>query len=76
MKVRNAAIRAVRSLIQGTIAAGGAFLLALADRGELVGLADDAAVFLFAEALAAGYAVLSFLQNLLEDNTELQIPKG
>jgi hypothetical protein len=76
MDVKNAAIRGIRSLIQGTIIAGGVALAAAAKAGSFDAASGVVAPFLFAEALALGYAVISFLQNLVEDNTAIDVPKG
>lgn len=74
-KFRDAAIRGVRSLIQGTVVALAAFLAALAAHGSFGSVKSDGMVFLFAETLAAGYAIVAFLQNLLEDNTSVPTVK-
>jgi len=78
VQVRDAAVRAVRSFIQGTVVAGGVFLGDVATSGRFAGFSEHAPVFFFAEALAAGYALVSFLQNFLETNTTAGdvIPRG
>jgi hypothetical protein len=75
MQVKDAAVRAGRSLIQGTIIAGGVALAATAKAGSFDAASGVVGPFIFAEGLALGYAAISFLQNLVEDNTSVPTVK-
>jgi hypothetical protein len=66
---KNAAIRAVRTFLQVFVALLLAGWVEFTDVGEFLDLASSA-------ALAAVPAVLSFIQNALEDNTTVDVPKG
>jgi hypothetical protein len=75
MNVKDAAVRAGRSFVQASVVAAGAFLASVAASGQLVAFQTNFQVFEFAECLALGYAVVSFGQNLLEDNSNVPTVK-
>lgn len=67
--MRNALIRAVRTYLQVFIALLLAGWVEFTEVGEFLDLATSA-------AMAALPAALSFIQNALEDNTDMDVPKG
>lgn len=75
-----ALLRAVRSFLQGCVTAMLAFLLYLGKQSAFnwVEIKIEGSKLLLGLTLALGYAVVSFLQNLLEDNTKVgrKVPKG
>lgn len=71
MNVKDAAIRAVRTFFQTAI---GAFLATGVLANGTVDL-EGLQVAAVAAGIAGVSAVLTFLQNLLEDNTNVNIPK-
>lgn len=66
---KNAFIRGVRTYLQVFVALLLAGWVDFVDVNEFLDLATTA-------ALAAVPALLSFLQNTLEDNTSVDVPKG
>lgn len=67
--LKSAFIRAVRTYLQVFVALLLAGWADFTEVGEFLELASSA-------ALAGVPAVLSFIQNALEDNTEIDVPKG
>jgi hypothetical protein len=66
---KNAAIRGIRTYLQVFVALLLAGWVEFTEVGEFLDLAQSA-------ALAAAPALLSFVQNALEDNTDIDVPKG
>lgn len=71
MRVKRAAIRAVRTAAQAAAAVLLAVTLGTTIDFNVVGNSYLAAVVVGAHA-----GVISFLQNIAEDNTDIDIPKG
>ena len=67
--MRNALVRTVRTFLQVFV---GLLIVGWADVGDV----GDALTLASSAAVAAIPAVLSLIQNLLEDNTTLDVPKG
>jgi hypothetical protein len=76
MKWKSAAIRSVRALLQGALAVLVTFYTTIKDDGTFVNIKAHGEVLLFACFLVIVWALITFFQNLLEDNTGLNVPKG
>lgn len=76
MAIRAALTRAVRTTIQALVPVAVAFFAAVGADGSFAGIAAHAKVLSVGLFIAFGAGVVSFLQNLTEDNTSLNVPKG
>lgn len=78
MNVKNAAIRAFRTFVQGVTAALGVFYVAVQADGkvDIIDIEVNGEVLVFGVFLAAVSALISAGQNLVEDNTDVDVPKG
>lgn len=78
MMWKPALIRAIRTLLQGALATLTAFFLAVKGDGTFLNIQAHGAVLAFGFFLTGCWTVISFLQNLLEDNTAVgrKVPKG
>lgn len=78
MTWKPAVIRAFRTALQGCVATLLAFYTAVAGDGTFVNIKARGSVLAFGLFLTAVAALISLLQNLLEDNTEAgrKAPKG
>ena len=71
MKWKPAAVRAMRTFLQGCLATLMAFYVAVKGDGTFVSIKAHGAVLAFGFFLSGCAAVIAFLQNLLEDHTAL-----
>jgi lipoate-protein ligase A len=71
MKVKDAGIRALRTALQVFAATLGAVAL-----GTAVDFKVGGSAYVAAGVLALHAGVIAFAQNLAEDNTDLEVPKG
>lgn len=78
MKWKPALVRALRTFLQGALATLTAFYLSVKDDGALLDIKAHGAVMAFGFFLAFCAAVISFIQNLLEDHTTIgkKVSKG
>jgi hypothetical protein len=78
MKVKDAGIRALRTIVQAAAAAVGVFYAAVAADGvvDIVEIKAKGEPLAYGIFLAVVAATIAFLQNLTEDNTDLNVPKG
>lgn len=78
MRVKDAAVRAVRTAIQGAAAALGVFYATVQADGvvDLVEIKAKGQPLAYGLFLAVVAGVISFAQNVAEDNTDVDVPKG
>ena len=74
--MKAAAIRALRTFLQGCLGLLIVFFLAIKGDGTLVNIKAHGAVLLYGFVIVAGTAIVTFLQNLLENLKNLNVPKG
>lgn len=76
MKVKDALVRAARTLGQNSIPVVGAFFAAVG-AGGFASIKDAGKVLALGAFVAVGGAVVSFLQNVTEENTDVDLgPRG
>lgn len=75
MNYKAAAVRAFRTFLQGVLATFTAFFLAVKDDGTFLSISAHGEVLLFGLFLSFCAALISFIQNLLEDRSGLNVPK-
>lgn len=76
MALRSAFTRAIRTTVQALIPVAVAFFSAVGADGSFAGISAHAKVLSIGLFVAFGAGVVSFLQNLTEDHTSLNLPKG
>lgn len=74
--MKAAAIRAIRTLLQNCLAVLTVFFLAIKGDGTLANIKAHGAVLLYGFVLAGVGALISFLQNLIEQRTNANVPRG
>lgn len=73
--MRNALVRAVRTFLQGCLATLTVFYLAVKSDGTFISISAHGEVLAFGFFLSFVAGVISFLQNLLEDRSSVNVPK-